>query len=167
MFSLFTLFPHRKLIYAVFLIFSAGTKVVSGIHFIKETTMRTLYALTALTALLAAAPAMAEETVTNQSQSTFKAQENGGFDAKSTAEHTDAAGTATSQTMEKKVEVDDKGNRETTAEVKTTTDPKGLFNKQTTKVENKAAHKDGKNKYSHKKSVNGTTVEDTTETTAQ
>lgn len=128
--------------------------------------MRKLYVLTALTALLAAAPALADEAVNNQSQSTYKANENGGYEAKSKVEHTNTNGTSTTQSLDKKVDVDSKGNTETTAEVKTTTDPKGLFNKKTTKIENKAKQKDGDAEYSHKKSVNGKTVEDSKETTS-
>ncbi len=47
--------------------------------------------------------------------------------------------------------------------MKETTDPKGLFNKQTTEVKNKAVEKDGKTEYTHEKTVNGKTVDETKE----
>ena len=56
----------------------------------------------------------------------------GSFENKATVEHSDAAGTDTSVDTKAKTSVDANGNTETTAKVKKTVDPKGLFNSKTT-----------------------------------
>ncbi len=61
------------------------------------------------------------------------------------------------------MDVDSNGNKTTKVDIKDTTDPKGLFNKQTTQIKNTAAEKNGKSEYTHEKIVNGTTVDETKE----
>lgn len=51
----------------------------------------------------------------------------------SSTKSTDAAGTTYKKSTETDVEVDRYGNKSATSETETTTDPKGLFNKSTTK----------------------------------
>ena len=123
--------------------------------------MKTLCALTALSALLVASPVMADNEVKSQTESTYKADTNGGYDAKDKVEHTDANGTTMTRTMEKKVDVDSDGNEKTTVDSKTTTDPKGLFNKKTTSTHDKMSKKNGKMEMKHKKEIDGKTVEET------
>ncbi|MDP9128057.1 MAG: hypothetical protein M3N08_07355 [Pseudomonadota bacterium] len=125
--------------------------------------MKKLYALTALSALLASSPVLADDAVSNQTKSTYQPLANGGFEAKDSVEHTNANGTSTAETVDKKVSIDKNGNKETTVDVKASTDPKGLMNKTTTEVHDKAIEKDGKEEYKHKKTVNGKTVEETDE----
>jgi len=89
----------------------------------------------------------------------------GDSNVKEHSESTDANGTTRTQDVTKKVDVDSNGSRTTKVDVKDSTDPKGLFNKKTTEIKNKAVQKNGKTEYSHKKSVNGTTVEETDQKT--
>lgn len=50
----------------------------------------------------------------------------------STTSSTDSAGTTTERSTSEDVSVDDNGNKKAVVKTKTTRDPKGLFNKQTT-----------------------------------
>lgn len=93
----------------------------------------------------------------------YQATDNGGSTVKEKKESVDAAGTKSVQETTKKVDVDSNGNKTTKVDIKDTTDPKGLFNKQTTEIKNKAVEKDGKAEYTHEKTVNGTTVDETKE----
>jgi hypothetical protein len=130
--------------------------------------MKTLYAFAAFPSMLVAALALADnpgggDNQSSTSRSSYESTSNGGSVTKEKAESTDANGTVTTQESTKKVDVDSKGNTTTKVDVKDTTDPKGLFNKQTTEIKNKAIQKDGKTEYRHKKTVNGTEVEDSEE----
>lgn len=125
--------------------------------------MKKLYALTALSALLAAGPALADDSVSNNATSTYKPTSNGGYEAKDSVEHTDANGTTTNSSIKKTVDVDSHGNTTTTVDTKKSTDPKGLMNKTTTETHDKSTVKDGKTEYTHKKTVDGKTVEQTDE----
>ncbi len=121
---------------------------------------KSLLALAALSALIFASPAFADTSADAKTESSYTAKDNGGFTAKEKTENTDAAGTATEHTATKKVDIDSNGNKETTVDVKSTTDPKGLMNKTSTEVKDKTIVKDGQVKHHHKKVVNGKTVED-------
>lgn len=52
----------------------------------------------------------------------------------SSSSHVSASGTKTTTDKETNVYYDQYGNKKSTVETKTTTDPKGLFNKETTKT---------------------------------
>jgi hypothetical protein len=119
-----------------------------------------LFALAALSSLLVTLPAMAETTTDSKSETKIESTSNGGYTVKDKAEKTDPNGTVTTEESTKDVDVDSKGNKTTKVDIKNTSDPKGLFNKQTTEIKNKSVDKDGKSEYSHKKTVNGTDVED-------
>ena len=141
--------------------FDERSKYVPKERFTKGHTMKpTLLTAVALTALIAA-PAHAADTPESKSQQNYQATDNGGFKASDQSEATDASGTTVTHETTKKVDVDSRGNTTTTVDIKKSEDPKGLFNKSTTEVENKAVQKDGKAEYIHKKIVNGKTVEKT------
>jgi hypothetical protein len=118
------------------------------------------YTVAALTILLANNPSFGDNP-SAAVNSNYEAKDNGGSVTKEKKVSVDAAGTTTTEESTKKVDVDSNGNKTTKVDIKNTTDPKGLFNKQTTEVKNKAVEKDGKSEYTHEKTVNGTTVEQT------
>lgn len=122
-----------------------------------------LLAAAALSALMLSAPVLADDSVSTKSESTYSPASNGGYESKDSVEHTNADGTTTTRKSDEKVDIDSKGNKETKVNIQSTTDPKGLFNKSSTEIENKAVQKDGKTEYSHKKTVDGTTVEESDE----
>jgi len=126
--------------------------------------MKITYALLTTAAVFAlSAPAFAAEEK-YESKTKIEADAKGNYDAKVTTEKTDTTGTTTK--FEKKVEtdVDSKGNTDTTVKTEETVDPKGLMNKSTVKTTDKAeTHSDGTVTNSHKKVVDGKTVEKTTE----
>ena len=125
--------------------------------------MKTVYyTVAALTILLANNPSFGDNTSAT-THTDYQSTDNGGSSMKEKSVSTDAAGTTTTQETTKKVDVDSNGNKTTKVDIKDTTDPKGLFNKQTTEVKNKAVEKDGKTEYTHQKIVNGTTVDETKE----
>ena len=127
---------------------------------------KSVYALAALSAVLLASPAFAATTTTDQkSDTSYQQKDDGSYTAKEKTESTDAAGTTVEHTATKKVDVDSNGNKTTSVDIKNSTDPKGLMNKTSTEVKNKAVEKDGESKYTHKKIVNGKTVEDKTDET--
>lgn len=130
--------------------------------------MRKLFALAALSAFLIATPSFAATTTTDSSSDTsYDAKDNGGYVAKEKSETTDANGTTIKHATTKKVDLDSNGNKTTKVNIKSSTDPKGLMNKSTTETTNKAVEKDGKSEYTHKKTVNGKTVEENSEEQTQ
>jgi hypothetical protein len=123
----------------------------------------TLLTATALSFVLLTGAAAAS-TPEVKTETNYEAKDNGGYTAKEKAESTDANGTTTERVTSKKVDVDSNGNKETTVETKSSTDPKGMFNKTSTEVKNKKVEKEDESKYSHKKIINGKTVEENTDT---
>lgn len=105
-------------------------------------------------------PAIAAEKESYKSETKVEKDSKGNYEAKTSATQTDAAGTTTS--VEKKVDtdVDSKGNADTTVKTETVTDPKGLMNKTTVKTKDtEKTNADGSVDATHKKTVNGKTVE--------
>lgn len=123
----------------------------------------TLLAAAALSALLVAGPTFAATSTDATTSTSYDAKDNGGYVAKEKTESTDAAGTTVKHDTTKKVDIDSNGNKTTKVDIKSSTDPKGLMNKTSTEVKNKAVEKDGEAQYTHKKIVNGKTVEENTE----
>lgn len=113
--------------------------------------------LTAAASLAMAAPALAED-VSATSNSSVNYDDHGGYTKKSAAEHIDAAGTKTTSDTKVTLDKDKHGNIEKRVETNTTTDPKGLLNKQTEKTVDTVKTIDGKASYETKKTVNGETV---------
>ena len=120
-------------------------------------TPQTLFAIAA--ALMLTAPVFAAD-VSASTKSEYKQDDNGGYESKKTTEKEDASGTVTKDQAAVKVEKDDDGSYKKTVEHKTTTDPEGLMNKTTTKTTDTVTKDQDKNEYTHKKVVNGDTVED-------
>lgn len=88
----------------------------------------------------------------------------GDYKEKTTTSNTDAAGTTTSSEHKVKVDVKSDGTTSKTVQDENTTDPKGMMNKETTKVKDtEKTHTDGTVDTTHKKTVNGKTTEDTNE----
>jgi len=83
-------------------------------------------------------------------------------------ESTDTAGTTSTSEKHVTSEADSKGNTSKTVKTEKTVDPKGLMNKTSVKTKDTAkSNVDGTTKTTHKKVVNGTTVEDSSSTTKQ
>lgn len=122
--------------------------------------------LASAAALAFTAPAFAADKETFKSETKVEKDGKGNYEAKTETKATDAAGTTTTAEKKVDVDVDSDGSKETTVESKATVDPKGLGNKETVKIKNTAETKaDGTTETSHKKTVNGKTVEDEKTTT--
>jgi len=110
--------------------------------------------------------AMAAEKTSYESKTNVERDSKGNYNEETKTEKTNTAGTTT--TTKEKVEVDVHANGDVDNTVKTEkiTDPKGLMNKRSTKITNTQDVKhDGATKNTHKKTIDGKTVESTTETT--
>lgn len=117
----------------------------------------TLFALTA--ALMLAAPAFAAD-VSATTKTEYKQGDNGSYESKKVMEKEQSNGTAVKDQTSVSVDKDEDGNVEKKIERKTTTDPKGLMNKTTTKTTETVKDTADKKEYSHKKEVDGDTVEE-------
>lgn len=124
-------------------------------------TPQTLFAIAA--AFMLAAPAFAAD-VSATTKTEYKAGDNGSYESKKTMEKEDSNGTEVKDQSAVSVDKDADGTYKKTVEHKTTTDPKGLMNKTTEKVKDTVTKDKDKDEYTHKKEVNGDTVEDETTT---
>jgi hypothetical protein len=123
--------------------------------------MKTSILLASVAAIALTSPAFAADKETYKSETKVEKDSKGNYDAKSETSKTDAAGTTTSLEKKVDVDVDAAGNVDKTVKTEEVTDPKGLMNK--TKVKTKdttTTHSNGTVDSSHKKTVNGKTVED-------
>lgn len=92
-------------------------------------------------------------------------KEDGSYKETTKTSHTDTAGTTTSAERKVDVDVNSDGTTDKTVKTEVSTDPKGLMNKETEKTKDMEKTKsDGTVESSHKKTVNGKTVEDTKDT---
>ncbi len=116
--------------------------------------------LLASTALLAGHAALAADA-TYKAETTVDKNDDGSFKRDTTVESKDATGkTGTEVSVDHNVNSD--GTAKTTSTVEKTRDPKGLFNKQTDKVERTTkTSKNGTTSTEVKHKVNGDTVSDT------
>ena len=88
------------------------------------------------------------DTESASSQTKVERDSNGDYERNTTAESTDAAGTTTEDNTKVKVKQDSKGNYKKTVESDSSTDPKGLMNKTTTKTTDTVEkNADGSTKY--------------------
>lgn len=130
----------------------------------KKTALLAAAAIIALTAPAFAADAtLGADVKTNTKVETSTNQKaDGGYEEKRnvTTESKDAAGTATTESSKAKVEVDEHGNAVKQVDTKSTVDPKGLMNQESTKTSYKEELKDGKKKIHKVKKVNGKTTVD-------
>lgn len=123
--------------------------------------MKTLASiLMASAAFTITVPAFAEDTSAS-SDARVEARDNGGYSKEANAERVTSEGKQTSQTKVD-LSVDDNGNKKKVTSTTETNDPKGLFNKDTVKTKTTEQLKDGKLSIESKKTVNGTTVKETT-----
>jgi hypothetical protein len=129
--------------------------------------MKNTTILLATVAILALnAPAFSADKETYESKTKVEKDAKGNYEEKSQTEKTDAAGTTTSAEKKVDVKVDGSGNVSKTVKTEASTDPKGLMNKETVKTTDTAKTKtDGTVATTHKKVVDGKTVENTSETT--
>lgn len=119
--------------------------------------------LASAAAVALSAPAFAADKETYKSTTKVEHDSKGNYDAKSATTKTDAAGTTTSKEKTVEVDVDAKGNTDTTVKTEESTDPKGLMNKTKVKTtDTEKAKVDGTVDTTHKKTVNGKTVEEET-----
>jgi hypothetical protein len=135
------------------------TKVIT--NQLKGIAMKKSILLASVAAFALTAPAFAAEKETYKSETKIEKDAKGNYDAKNTVSKTDAAGTTTTSEKKVDVDVDSNGNVEKVVKTKETTDPKGLMNKTSTTTTSTETHKDGQVETSHKKVVDGKTVEDT------
>ena len=124
--------------------------------------MNKLATLLATTAVIAiSAPSFAADMKTGvKSESTIERDDDGSYVKKTTASKTDANGTDTSAETKVDMDVDSDGDATKTTTTKETSDPKGLWNKDTVKTKTTEKLRDGKLTVEHEKSVNGDTVVD-------
>jgi hypothetical protein len=109
--------------------------------------------------------AFAADKTTYESKTSVESDSKGNYNKENKTQSTNASGTTTEK---EKVEVDVHSNGDVDNTVKTekTIDPKGLMNKRTTKtVDTQDVKHDGSTENTHKKVVNGKTVESVKETT--
>ena len=124
--------------------------------------------LASVAAIALSAPAFAADKESFESKTKIEKDSNGNYDEKSKTEKTDTAGTTTTSQKKVDVDVDSKGNVDKTVKTKESVDPKGLMNKKTIKTQDTVKTKsDGTVETSHKKVMDGKTVESTSETTKQ
>lgn len=122
--------------------------------------MNKLATLLMTTAALAfAAPTLAASPSV-KAESSMDSHDNGGYTKKVNAEKTNAAGTTSTAETKVDLDVDDDGDATKTTTTKESTDPKGLFNRDTTKTKTTEKMRDGKLTVEHEKTVNGETVTD-------
>jgi hypothetical protein len=119
-----------------------------------------LSALAITAAILAATPAVAAD-VSAETKTTYKKDSEGDVKKSTEAKSTDASGTTTKSDAEVKLDVDSNGDATKTVTTEQSTDPKGLFNKTSTKTKDQVKTENGKTTAKHKKVVNGETVEKT------
>ncbi len=123
---------------------------------------RTLF-IASITALTVGSSAFAADR-TYESKTKVESDSKGNYTEESKTKKTNAAG---STTLKEKVnvEVHRNGDVDNTAQTESISDPKGLMNKRTTTITNTQDVKhDGSSKSTHKKVVDGRTVESVTET---
>lgn len=126
---------------------------------------KTYILLASVAAFALSVPALAADKETYESKTKIESDAKGNYDEKSKVEKTDSAGTETAVEKKVDVDVDAKGNVDKSVKTVETTDPKGLFNKTKVKTtDTKKTQSDGSVKVTHKKVVNGDTVEKTSET---
>jgi hypothetical protein len=118
-------------------------------------------ALAAVSGLALAIPAYAADSSTVQATDKVEKGADGSYYEKGSASSsgTDANGTYTSEDKKVKTDIDANGNGKKSVKTTNVNDPKGLFNKTKTVTTDTEKFKNGKTETDHEKTVNGTTVE--------
>ena len=125
--------------------------------------LSTLLVSTVATFAIAGA-AVASDKTSVKAETSLENKDNGGYTKETTVEKNSPSGTVKDETKVD-VKVKDNGDTDKTATTEHVNDPKGLMNKHTSKTKTEQETKDGKTKTKHTKTVDGNTVENTTETT--
>ncbi len=114
-----------------------------------------------------AAPSFAQDTVSAETKmkTTVEKDDAGNYTKKQarTTKTIDESGTTSKTETKVKVESDADGDAERTITTETSTDPKGLMNKSKTMTTDSVKYEDGKVEKKYKKTVDGKTVEETTQ----
>ncbi len=122
--------------------------------------------LATVIALSLSAPAFAADKESYESKTKVEKDTNGNYKETTKTEKTDLSGTTNAVEKDVKVKVKSDGETDKTVTTKETIDPKGLMNKETIKTTDMVKAKaDGTVDSSHKKVVDGKTVENTSEST--
>ena len=109
--------------------------------------------------------AMAAEKTSYESKTNVERDSKGNYNEESKTEKTNAAGTTTTTKEKVEVDVHVNGDVDNTVKSEKTTDPRGLMNKRSTKVtDTQDVKHDGSSKNTHKKVIDGKTVESDTQT---
>ena len=122
--------------------------------------------LTSVAALTISGAAFATDKTSYETNTTVDRDAKGNYNEESKTKKTNAAGTTTTTKEKVEVDVHDNGDVDNTVKSEKTTDPRGLMNKHSTKTtDTQDVKHDGSSKNTHKKVVDGNTVEDVTKTT--
>ncbi len=109
--------------------------------------------------------AMAAEKTSYESKTNVERDSKGNYNEESKTQKTNAAGTTTTTKEKVEVDVHTDGDVDNTVKSEKTVDPRGLMNKRSTKTtDTQDVKHDGSSKNTHKKVIDGKTVESVTET---
>lgn len=122
--------------------------------------MKKLLCTAALLSFAVAAPALAADTE-YKSETTISRDADGDMKSKTETTSTDAAGTDRKDMKKVTVDVEKDGDTKKTVETDSKVDPKGLFNTDEVETKDTLETDDGVTTTTHKKEINGKTVEDT------
>ncbi len=127
--------------------------------------MKTISMITLVATVALSAPAFAA-TESAESKTTIERDSKGNYKEENKSQNTNANGTTNATESKSTVDVKSNGTVDQTVKTEESHDPKGLMNKTSTKTtDSKETTKNGNQTVTHKKVVNGKTVESTTETT--
>ena len=116
--------------------------------------------LTTVAAFTLSSAAFAADKTSYETKTSVERDAKGNYDEQSKTVKVNAAGTATTTKEKVEVDVHSNGDVDNTVKSETTTDPRGLLNKKSTKTtDTQDVKHDGSSKNTHKKIVNGKTVE--------
>lgn len=120
--------------------------------------------LTTVAAITLSGAAMAADKTSYESKTNIERDSKGNYNEESKTVKTNAAGTATIDKEKVEVDVHANGDVDNTVKSEKSTDPRGLFNKRTTKsTDTQDVKHDGSSKNTHKKIIDGKTIESTVE----
>ncbi len=124
--------------------------------------MKTISMLALVATVALSVPAFAA-TESAESKTTVERDSKGNYKEETKSQNTNAAGTTNASENKTTVDVKSDGSVDKTVKTEESRDPKGLMNKTSTKTtDSKETTKNGAQTLTHKKVVNGKTVEDST-----
>jgi hypothetical protein len=120
--------------------------------------------LTSVAAFALSGAAMAAEKTTYESKTNVERDSKGNYNEETKTEKTNAVGTTTTNKEKGEVDVHANGDVDNTVKSEKTVDPRGLMNKRSTRTtDTQDVKHDGSMKNTHKKVVDGKTVENVSE----